>query len=191
MPNKSIIYQENNNQTSSWRNYMTTEPIEFRTLLNEDCHLLHLWLQEPHVREFWDDGNRSIEQTRSYYYKDNNVDRFIFSINNHPVGYIQSYDVKLSNEYKKFSKNNYKTETVGVDFFIGDKNFIGKGFAKIILQDFIKIYCSDASRILVDPEAKNSKAIHVYETCGFVKHTVCFIRDKMHAIMFYETLVNK
>ena len=163
---------------------MTNEQIEFRILLADDCNLLHAWLQEPHVREFWDDGNRAIEKTRSYYYKDNDVDRFIFLINGRPVGYIQSYDVKLHDESKKFSKNNHKT--VGVDFFIGHKKFIGKGFAKIILQKFIKIYCADAARIVVDPDPKNSKAIHVYESCGFVKHTTCLIDDKIHEIMFYE-----
>jgi len=174
-----------------WQNYyMTNELIEFRSLLTDDCNLLHIWLQESHVRQFWDDGNRSIEQTRSHYYNDNNVDRFIILINDHSVGYIQSYDVKLHDECKEFSKNNYKT--VGVDFFIGNTNFLGQGFAKRILQTFIKIYCADAARIVVDPDPKNSKAIHVYESCGFLKHTTCLIGDKMHEIMFYEReLANK
>lgn len=158
--------------------------IEFRNLHNEDCDLLHAWLQEPHVREFWDDGIRTIEQTRSYYYQENGVDRFIFSINNQPAGYIQSYDVKLHDEYKKFSKENKKT--LGMDFFIGDKQFLGKGFSKIIIQKFIEFHCADVVRMIVDPDPNNNKAIHVYETCGFVKQCVCIINHETHVIMYYD-----
>lgn len=163
---------------------MSQKIIEFRDLLKEDCHILHAWLQEPHVREFWDDGNRSIEQTQSYYYQENNVNRFIFLIDGYPVGYIQSYDVALHGEYKKFSKKN--KITIGVDFFIGNKQFLGKGFAKIIMQKFIEHHTHDASRIIVDPDPKNSKAIHVYETCGFEKVMTCIIDNKPHDIMIYD-----
>jgi len=158
--------------------------ITFKPLSSEDCNQLHQWLQLPHVREFWDDGNRTIEQTESYYYRENGVDRFIFLIDCQPIGYIQSYDAKLHAECKKFCKENKKT--VGVDFFIGNKAFLGKGFAKIIMQEFIKLHCVDAVRVIVDPDPKNSRAIHVYEACGFVKHLTCLIENKVHEIMFYE-----
>lgn len=163
---------------------MLNQVVEFRNLQKEDCHILHLWLQEPHVREFWDDGIRTLEQTQSYYYQENGVDRFIFLIDSHPAGYIQSYDLKLSDNYKKFSKENKKT--IGVDFFIGDKQVLGKGLAKIIMQKFIEFHGHDAVRVIVDPEPKNSKAIHVYEKCGFKKFVTCLVDNKPHDIMIYD-----
>ncbi|SRR5579883_1444052 len=163
---------------------MTMPIIEFKVLNKEDCQLLHAWLQEPHVREFWDNGLRTIEQTASYYYRENDVNRFIFSINGEPAGYIQSYNVNLHSEYKQFSKENAKT--FGVDFFIGNKQLLGRGFAKDIMQKFIELYCYDAVRVIVDPDPKNLKAIRVYQTCGFKKLVNFVIGDELHVIMVYD-----
>lgn len=157
--------------------------IDFNILSQTDCPQLHAWLQEPHVREFWDDGCRTLEQTRAYYYQENGVDRFLFSINHIPSGYIQMYDVNLNSAYQEFFNDNKKT--VGIDFFIGNKKFLGKGLAKLILHKFIESYCKEVVRVLVDPNPKNSRAIHVYEKFGFKKIAMCTIKNEPHDIMAY------
>jgi len=87
-----------------------------------DNHLiqLHQWLQVSHVREFWDDGDRTLEQVKSHYSFEKGVKRYLFFIDNHPAGYIQSYVIDRHNEYYDFSLA--EKENVGIDFFIDKAN---------------------------------------------------------------------
>jgi RimJ/RimL family protein N-acetyltransferase len=155
--------------------------ITFRLLVSDDAKQLHKWLQIPHVREFWDDGNRTLDQVISYYFKDNGVKRFIFFIDDQPAGYIQSYFFDQANLYYQFTLPDQKT--VGIDYFIGNAIYLGIGLARKILKNFIEQICQDADRILVDPDPANTKAIHVYHCCGFVKVSECNVENKTLQIM--------
>lgn len=154
--------------------------VNFKKLSFEDCNQLHQWLQLPHVREFWDDGNRTVEQVHSYYYRNNGVARFLFLIDGEPAGYIQSYFVDDAHPYKKFI---LAKKTNGVDFFIGNKKFLGIGLAQSILEQFIRDFCHDANSIVVDPNSKNEKAIHIYKKCGFSTVGKYNLSDKLNEIM--------
>lgn len=101
-----------------------------------------------------------------------------------PAGYIQMYDLNLNDTYQQLFSDNKKT--VGIDFFIGNKQFIGKGFATLILQKFIQTYCDDVERIIVDPNSKNSGAIHIYKKLGFKKMTSLRIKNELLDIMAYS-----
>jgi RimJ/RimL family protein N-acetyltransferase len=69
---------------------------------------------------------------------------------------------------------------------IGNKKFIGKGFAKFILQEFIELYGANVTRILVDPNPNNNRAIHVYKTCGFLPLEIFNVDKNPHQIMVYD-----
>lgn len=155
--------------------------LTFKPLSLEDATQLHEWLQLPHVREFWDNGLRTIPQVMEFYFQDNGVKRFLFYIDDQPAGYIQSYVVDPSNHYYQYTLPQEKT--MGVDIFMGNTHYLGKGLAKMILQNFIKQICYDADRILIDPESTNARAIHVYQKCGFVKVAECVVENKNLQIM--------
>lgn len=67
----------------------------------------------------------------------------------------------------------------GVDYFIGEPAYIGKGYAATILKTFIETHCASAKRVTVDPIATNARAIHVYEKCGF-KYLADFYKKNIH-----------
>lgn len=48
-----------------------------------------------------------------------------------------------------------------------DPNYIGKGRAATMIRDFLLIQFSNVKKVLIDPEATNTRAIHVYEKVGF------------------------
>ncbi|TXI92911.1 MAG: GNAT family N-acetyltransferase [Neisseriales bacterium] len=132
-----------------------TPKINFKLLDLADCTLLHTWLQQEHIREFWDDGDRTIQEVINHYMPlPDNCKRFIFSIDSLAVGYIQSYIIA--------------EDDIGIDFFIGNLNFLGKGYAAIILKKFIDAYCSNKT-VIVDPAIDNQRAIHIYQKLGFCK----------------------
>ncbi|MBS0288606.1 MAG: GNAT family N-acetyltransferase [Proteobacteria bacterium] len=148
-----------------------------------DNHLiqLHQWLQLSHVREFWDDGDRTLEQVKSHYSAEKGVKRYLFFINNHPAGYIQSYVIDRENEYYHFSLAD--KQNLGIDFFIGNESLLEKGFAIQVLAEFVLSHCQDIERLIVDPKPSNHKAIHIYEKYGFTKVGEVMVEGNNHFIM--------
>lgn len=73
---------------------------------------------------------------------------------------------------------------LGIDYFIGNTKFLGRGFARPILREFIKFHCS-ANRILVDPVPENRRAIHIYKKFGFTKIGEHTVNTRLHTILLY------
>lgn len=157
-----------------------TKLISFQEFKNEH-RLLHGWLQQKHVREFWDDGDRTLEQVKNHYKNEEGIKRYIFYIDNHPAGYFQSYVVDEGNAY--YSEALLGKHILGLDFFIGEPTFLNQGYALPVLSKFIKTYCLEIDRLLVDPEPTNSKAIHLYTKYGFAKIDEKVVDHKRHIIM--------
>jgi RimJ/RimL family protein N-acetyltransferase len=150
-----------------------------RLSANHDKQLFE-WLQLPHVKLFWDDGDRTLEQVRAHYFKQDDVERYLFFIDSQAAGYIQSYSIDASNAYVAYALPNLNN--IGMDFFIGNTDFLNRKLATTILAEFIRVHAKQASRIIVDPEPHNLKAIHIYQTAGFVQLGECAVNDKVHLI---------
>lgn len=56
-----------------------------------------------------------------------------------------------------------------LDLLIGEEKYLGRGLATGVVKGFIQSVLSDSDIIFIDPEASNTKAIHVYEKVGFKK----------------------
>ena len=84
------------------------------------------------------------------------------------VGYIQKYfisDYPDFNEYVQTDDN-----AVGIDLFIGHRDYIYKGYGKYIIIEFLKNYVFSEARsdkCIIGPEPKNISAIKAYEKAGF------------------------
>ena len=59
---------------------MTSPEIAFVPLASEHLELLHGWLQQPHVREFWDNGHRTRKQVQAHHV-DSDRDVLAFVVN--------------------------------------------------------------------------------------------------------------
>lgn len=127
--------------------------------------LLHEWLHNPHVREFWDDGDRTLEQVENHYKPQIGIKRYIVEIEGIPTGYFQSYSVNQNDDYDQY--NVPGKITLGIDYFIGDPHYLNQGYGSGLLSLFIERHCLEADRILVDPDPTNKTAIHIYQKYGF------------------------
>ncbi len=147
--------------------------ISFRKLTIDDLPLMHKWLNDPYVHEWYDkDKENTLEEiTQRYAPKvqgEKPTDCYIILFENKPVGYIQTYKV---NDWPEFGDYvGYDDHTASVDLFIGDSTVRGKGFGSIMLKKFLKeiIFSNgDITTCIIGPEPKNIRAIKSYEKTGF------------------------
>jgi len=128
---------------------------------------MHEWLQKLHVRAFWDDGDRTLDQVRVHYFTPRSVEQYLIIQNQQTIGYIQATPIQGNHELAKFCMKD--EETFGIDLFIGEADHIGKGQGIDLLNDFIK-YLKERhyqlQAVLFYPSENNPRAIHLFVKLG-------------------------
>ena len=130
--------------------------LSFRLLNESDLPILCNWLQLPHVKEWWNDGDDTIEKVRDHYFKSiEGVSRYILSSNTKAIGYFQSY---------RMTENSF-----GIDQFIGDVEYINSGIGSSAVKQFVEYLVKEKnpSSITLDPEPSIYRGIRCYEKVGF------------------------
>jgi RimJ/RimL family protein N-acetyltransferase len=132
--------------------------ISFRPLVEDDFELLLQWLQRPHVKGWWNDGDDTLEKVRQHYTRNPDETRRFVLLHpdgRSPCGYFQYY-IKPDG-------------VIGVDQFLADAESLGKGLGSASISKFIQMIreSHSPSRIVTDPSPDNSRAIRCYEKVGF------------------------
>lgn len=165
--------------------------LKYKPLSFEDLPLLHKWYRYPHVLKWYSKEPMTLEQIEKkytpYILGKNGIKGFICYCDNKPFGYIQYYSVA------NYPWNNHELKPklsliAGLDTFIGETSFLGKGLGKAMIERFIRrhvwqyyAYC------VVDPEVSNKKAIGCYSACGFELHKKILSDEKeLHYLMVKE-----
>nr|WP_264769406.1 GNAT family N-acetyltransferase [Coxiella burnetii] len=136
------------------------------------------WFKEKHVNEFfYGEGLQNTLRNLDLYCRgiDNNgrysFDHWIAFYDEIPFSFIMTSPVigpyDPADNYNKWYEENRKKITL--DLLIGPKEFLSKGLAHLMIQQFILTQYANADFFIIDPEKSNSKAIHVYEKVGFKK----------------------
>ena len=158
-------------------------PLSFKPLSIDHLNLLHKWMQQPHVHQWWSDGKSwSFNDIREKYtpytlgYKIEQGEKklifpFVIEFENRPVGFIQYYsafDFKRDGFCVKEIWQNQNQSLAAIDFYIGEPDCIGKGLAPKALTSFLQQYVfNHFDACLVDPEKNNKAAIKAYAKAGF------------------------
>lgn len=148
--------------------------IVFRRLRIEDLPLLVRWLNEPHVREWYDrDRDVSLVAVTERYApkirREKPTDSYLVFYQEKPVGYIQTYLVNDYPEYGPFLGLNDDL-AAGIDLFIGEPSLVGRGLGSNMVRKFVDEVVFADPRVnicTIGPEPGNSRAIHAYEKAGF------------------------
>jgi RimJ/RimL family protein N-acetyltransferase len=164
--------------------------ITFRKLTEADLPLLHRWLNTPHVSQWWEvDGKRNPE------YNDV-ISHFIPRIGSRKLVnyYLVLYDARPVAYIQSCSMDNFPTEktmlkihanAVGIDTFIGEVDFLHKGFGSAYIRQFLRDVIFREPGItscIIDPEPMNKIAIRAYEKAGFsFSHTAWNAKDRVKA----------
>ena len=139
--------------------------LSFRPLRTTDFPRLLTWLSTEHVKQWWNDGDDTLEKVVLHYgAKEPDVERFILKKSTQgrksPIGYFQYYIVSQ--------------DTIGIDQFIGEADHINQGIGTaaitLILEKIVAKH--QPKQIIIDPHPKNQHAIRCNEKVGFVYYAM-------------------
>lgn len=167
--------------------------IKFRLARPSDQAMLLHWLDEPHIKEFWDNSESNRKNLTDYLSGNKELfDYWIGSIESNPFCLIMTSDAKQGSPPLYVPYLSKKGKTWTLDFMIGNKSYLGKGLASTTLglfTSFVPQLIEPAvDTWLIDPSADNIKAVHVYAKAGFSKVAEftpvkgCFA-NKLHYLM--------
>jgi RimJ/RimL family protein N-acetyltransferase len=163
---------------------MDLEKITFRKAVKTDKKLVLEWFEQPHMKEFWDTSKEMWNHFESYLKGTNELyDYWICSYGKEPYALIMTSNASEPDKGAAQAPDHFvpwiepEGTTLTIDFAIGEEGYLGKGYSSTTLMQFAKFLDPSVTALLVDPEVKNEKAIHVYEKAGFVKVST-FIRGK-------------
>lgn len=151
----------------------TSAKITFKEFSCQDYSLFLEWAKKQHVKDTWfADGYESIDNYAKKITGNGYDYSFVIYVNGMPVGYIQCSDLYA---YKNLCPNpqgvfiNEESGTFCLDLFIGEEEYLNKGYGTKIVKLFIKKLVTEfkAKKILIDPACSNKRAIRCYEKAGF------------------------
>jgi aminoglycoside 6'-N-acetyltransferase len=138
--------------------------LSFRPLRVTDFPLLLTWLSNEHVKQWWNDGDDTLEKVALHYgAEEPDVARFILikstESGESAIGYFQYYIVSK--------------EVIGIDQFIGEADHINQGIGTAAIRLFLEriVAKHEPREIIIDPHPENKRAIKCYKKVGFVYYT--------------------
>lgn len=146
--------------------------IGFRPVTLSDLPLIYRWLQRPHVKEWYGEGDRTYEETVEHYRSricgDAPTEAYLIQLDGKPIGYIQAY---MISDYPEYSAAlDVEEGAAGVDLYIGERKLIHKGLGSTALKAFLSevVFMNPRTTCcVIGPEPKNLVAIRAYEKAGF------------------------
>ena len=135
--------------------------LSFRLLTSNDFPLLLDWLSRPHVKEWWDAGEETLEVVaQNYGEEEEGLARFILLDTSDgrekPLGYFQHYAAADG--------------SIGIDQFIGEEDYLNRGIGQQAIRLFVEMIMREQKKrasIILDPQPENKRAIRCYEKVGF------------------------
>jgi len=96
------------------------------------------------------------------------VKPFIILYNQKIIGYIQTWKLSDSPKYQKLLDLSF--DASGIDLFIGEKEYLGKGLGSEIIKKFIKeiiVKLFNLPRCIAGPDEGNTPSVKSFEKAGF------------------------
>ncbi len=130
--------------------------------------LVHYWLSLPHVAKwFYGQGLQNTLNHLDDFLKGASFAQYwICYDQGHPFAFlITSHVDKPQDELTRWCSE--EGEAITLDILIGDVNYLGKGLATTVIREFLLSEFPKVSEVLIEPEATNERAIHIYQKAGF------------------------
>ena len=154
---------------------MTDAALGFRPLEAEDLELLVRWLADPGVKAWWySDRDVTLEYLAAKmaprFSGDDPVACFVVEAGGLPIGYVQTYAIDSDPEYAQIT--GYGRGWAGLDFYIGEPEYRGKGIGTVMLRRFVdEVIFADPAVVgcVSGPDPANTRSIRALEQAGFIR----------------------
>jgi len=131
--------------------------------------IIHSWMAQEHVQE-WIYGEClkwTLDDLDAFLSGKSLFQHWVAYDGETPFGYLLTSDVIKNgdDEYAQFCTTQGRAITL--DVLIGNVDYLGKGMAHRMIKEFLLSHCTQTDEVLIDPDVKNLRAVHVYEKAGF------------------------
>lgn len=148
--------------------------ITFQKLEESDLLLVFEWVHKPFVKQWFEhealEWPAFVERFHTFM-ESPTIYNFIMYDAERPFGYIRYY---AAFEWPDGFGNYEPDGTYGIALYIGEPDYIGKGFGTALLRQFILKIMSDQKVLgnqivmfIIDPDVQNIAAIRTYQKVGF------------------------
>ena len=162
--------------------------ITFERARIEHLETILKWLGEPHVQEFWDNTQGHKDDILNFMngrqqpstYAEGRYIYFLALQDQQPYALLMMIEESEDEDIgeAKLSNLSEAGTTYGLDYMIGNTDYLGKGYGADTLSQFVDYVRSaidtEADTFLIDPATDNPRAKHVFMKAGF-EHVIDFI----------------
>lgn len=164
-----------------------TNNLTIRQITPQDAGHLVKWLSDPNVLQWYEGRDRphTREMVEDTFYQKNGdpVQACIVLYEDQPVGYIQFYPLEAEDR----DTYGYDEDEIiyGIDQFIGEPVYWNKGIGTELVTGIAEYLTSErgASKVVMDPQTRNERAIRCYEKCGFRKIKLMPAREMHEGVL--------
>jgi aminoglycoside 6'-N-acetyltransferase len=151
---------------------VTIREMQFK---DDDFDLMEKWLTDAEVLQYYEGRDHPftrqqvIEKFGRRTIGKDSVVSCIAEYDGLPIGYMQYYELPESSKEKygvAGARNVY-----GMDLFIGETRYWNQGIGIIMVKALLEYLfeVKEASKVFIDPQTWNERAIRCYEKSGFRK----------------------
>jgi AacA4 family aminoglycoside N(6')-acetyltransferase len=140
-------------------------------MTEHDLPMLHRWLQEPHIVEWWGGERPTLPQVQRDYLPrvlaQERVTPYIATLDDEPFAYAQSYVAMGAGD--GWWEDERDPGVRGIDQSIAYPELLGIGLGTRLVQALVDLLFTDpaVTKIQTDPAPDNHRAIRCYEKAGF------------------------
>ncbi len=144
----------------------------FKPAEQRQCLLIHAWLAQEHIKAWLHgDGLKNTLEDLENFFKGSSIHQhWIVYETDIPFGYLLTSDAGEN--------------AITLDLFICDLNYLGKGLSVQMIHEFLLSRFPHVKKVLIDPEATNTRAVHVYQKAGF--RIVGEFIARWHPVLHYQ-----
>ena len=146
--------------------------VALRPMASRDLDQLHVWLNRPHVLEWWHDHPTRADVEEHYGPRligGSTVHMLVAEVGGRPVGWLAWY--RLGDEPDYAPGLDLPDDAVAADLAIGDPDLLGRGLGRTMLGtwlgDVVAPLAPPAPAAFIDPDPMNGRAVECYRALGF------------------------
>lgn len=148
--------------------------VTLRPMTHGDLPLVAQWRQHQHVHQWWaGDGEPTLERVTEQYSDD--IDGtsptriWVAEVNGRSVAFVQDYRI---GDYPDYALLGPDRDAVGVDYAIGEPDWVGRGLGVPILWAWMQKTLHrlpEARAYFAAPDHRNAASLRVLDKLGFTQ----------------------